>query len=67
MNTIILTGGGSQLYGLDRLMSDVIEIRTRVAKDPTMCVALGMGKILQHLDSLPDGIIDLSRLKRKKK
>ncbi len=65
-NGIILTGGGSQLYGLDKLMADVIEIRTRVAKEPTMCVALGTGKILQYLDSLPDGIIDLSRIKRKK-
>ena len=65
-NGIILTGGGSQLYGLDRLMADVIEIRTRVAKDPVMCVAMGTGKILQYLDNVPDGVIDLSRVKKKK-
>ncbi len=64
-NGIIMTGGGSLLYGLDRLMADVIEIRTRVAKDPVKCVALGTGKILQYLDNLPDGVIDLSKLKRK--
>lgn len=63
-NGIVLTGGGSLLYGLDRLMADVIEIKTRVAKEPMNCVALGTGKILQYLDRLPDGVIDLSRLKR---
>ncbi len=65
-NGIILTGGGSQLYGLDRLMSDVIEIRTRVAKEPIKCVALGTGKILKYLDKLPNGVVDLSRIKKKK-
>jgi len=64
-NGIVLTGGGSQLYGLDRLMSDVIEIRTRVAKDPVKCVALGTGKILQYLDHMPDGVIDLSKIRRR--
>ena len=64
-NGIILTGGGSQLYGLDRLMSDVIEIKARVAKDPVKCVAMGTGKILGYLDRLPEGVIDLSRVKRK--
>ena len=64
-NGITLTGGGSQLMGLDRLMSDVIEIRTRLAKDPVQCVALGTGKILQYLDRMPDGVIDLSKVKRK--
>lgn len=63
-NGIVLTGGGSLLYGLDRLMADVIEIKTRVAKDPIKCVALGTGKILQYLDRLPDGVIDLSQIKR---
>lgn len=63
-NGIILTGGGSLLYGLDRLMADVIEIRTRVAKDPIKCVAMGTGRILNYLDHLPDGVIDLSQLKR---
>ena len=64
-NGIVLTGGGSLLYGLDRLMADVIEIQTHVAKDPIQCVALGTGQILKYLDRLPDGVIDLSKIKRK--
>jgi len=63
-NGIILTGGGSLLYGLDRLMADVIEIKTRVAKDPIKCVAMGTGQILQYLDRMPDGVVDLSRIRR---
>ena len=65
-NGIVMTGGSSQLYGLDRLMADVIEIKTRVAKEPVMCVARGTGKILEYLDNVPDGVIDLSRVKKKK-
>ena len=65
-NGIIMTGGGSRLYGLDRLMADVIEIRTRVAKNPELCVAEGTGKILQYLDQLPEGVIDLSGVKKKR-
>ena len=64
-NGIVLTGGGSQLYGLDRLMADVIEIKARVAKEPTKCVALGTGRILQYLDNMPNGVVDLSRVKRR--
>ena len=64
-NGIVMTGGGSQLYGLDRLMADVIEIRTRVAKNPVQCVAMGTGRILEYLDQVPDSVIDLSGIKRK--
>ena len=64
-NGIVMTGGSSQLYGLDRLMADVIEIKTRVAKDPAKCVALGTGKILEYLDRVGEGVIDLSRIKQK--
>ncbi len=65
-NGLVMTGGGSQLYGLDRLIADVIEIKTRVAKDPAKCVAMGTGKILSYLDQVPDGVVDLSRMKSKR-
>ena len=61
---IVMTGGGSQLYGLDRLIEDVTGIKTRVAKDPVLCVALGTGEILKVLDDMPDNRIDLSRRRR---
>lgn len=62
---IVMTGGGSLLYGFDRLIEDVTGIRTRVSKNPIDCVALGTGKILKVLDNMPDGRIDLTRLHKK--
>ena len=62
---IVMTGGGSKLYGLDRLIEDVTGIKTRVAKDPVLCVALGTGKLLEMLDEMPGEKIDLSsRIKK---
>lgn len=62
---IIMTGGGSLLYGIDRLIEDVTGIRTRVAKNPIDCVALGTGRILKVINNMPEGVIDLSRIKQK--
>ncbi|MGM9682973.1 MAG: rod shape-determining protein [Eubacteriales bacterium] len=61
---IVMTGGGSLLFGLDRLIEDVTGIKTRVAKDPVMCVALGTGRSLRYLDNMPEGTVDLSRFRR---
>ncbi len=61
---IVMTGGGSLLYGLDRLIEDVTGIKTRVAKNPVDCVALGTGRVLKLLDDLPEGMIDLSRIRK---
>lgn len=49
-NGIVLTGGGSKLTGLDKLIEKTTGIRTRVAKDPISCVVLGTGKSLEDLE-----------------
>ena len=64
-NGIVLTGGGSMLYGIDKLIEDVTGIKTRVAKDPMLCVANGMSAVLTYLDEFSDQKIDLSKLKQK--
>ncbi len=60
-NGIVMTGGGSLLYGFDQLITRVTGIRTRVADDAVSCVAIGTGKSLDNLDMLREGTINLSR------
>ena len=43
---IVLTGGGSMLYGLDELIRRETQIPAALAEDPLSCVALGTGKAL---------------------
>ena len=64
---IVMTGGGSLLFGLDKLIEDVTGIKTRVAKDPADCVVNGTGKALEYLDKMPEGTVDLSRLGRRRR
>ena len=63
-NGIVMTGGGSLLYGFDQLVTQVTGIKTRVAKDAVSCVAIGTGKSLDNLDLLQEGAINISRDKR---
>ena len=49
-NGIVLTGGGSKLTGLDKLIEKTTGIKTYVANDPISCVALGTGKSLENLE-----------------
>lgn len=54
-NGITMTGGGSLLAGLDRLLADVTGIRATVADEPVSCVVRGMGKSLSRLGEDVDG------------
>ena len=63
-NGIVMTGGGSLLYGFDQLVTQVTGIKTRVAKDAVSCVAIGTGKSLDNLDLLQEGAINISHDKR---
>ena len=45
---IILTGGGSMLYGLDEIIRRETSIPTVIADDPMSCVAIGTGKALEY-------------------
>ena len=62
-NGIIMTGGGSLLFGLDRLIEYATGIKTRVADKAVSCVAIGTGKSLDQISSLPEGSINISRLR----
>lgn len=44
-NGIVLTGGGAEIYGLDRMMNKVFGISVTVADSPIDCVAKGLSRI----------------------
>ncbi len=46
---IVMTGGGSLLYGLDKLISEKTCINTIIAEDSVSCVAIGTGKYVEYV------------------
>ena len=49
---IYMTGGGSLVDGLDKLLQEQTGINVNVAEDAVSCVAIGTGKALDNLDML---------------
>jgi len=62
---IIMTGGGSMLYGLDRLIANVTGIKTRVAENAISCVAIGTGMALERYLKDPGKAISFTREKKR--
>ena len=51
---IVLTGGGSLLYGLEELIEERTGITTMTAEDPMTAVAIGTGKFVEFLSGKHD-------------
>ena len=49
---IVLTGGGSLLYGLEELIESKTGINTMTAEDPMTAVAIGTGRYLEVMDEM---------------
>ncbi len=60
-NGIIMSGGGSLIYGIDRLIERSTNIRTVVVDDAISCAAYGAGKMLLHLEDMQDGMMNFYR------
>ena len=60
-NGITLTGGGCQIWGMDRLLSERTGIQCSIADDPESCVALGCGKSLAWINHMQEGPINIAR------
>lgn len=60
-NGIIMSGGGSLIYGMDRLVENSTGIRTMLVDDPVTCASHGAGKMLPRLDNMQDGMMNFLR------
>ena len=60
-NGITLTGGGSQIWGMDALLMEHTGIQTTLADDPDSCVAYGCGKSLEWINHMQEGPINIAR------
>lgn len=63
-NGIVLSGGGSLIWGMDKLIEARTNIKTHQADDAASCVAYGTGKALEWLNDMQEGTINLFRRKQ---
>ena len=61
VNGIVMSGGGSMLYGIDQLVTERTGIAAHVVDDALSCTAYGAGRMLSRLNSMTEGMINLAR------
>lgn len=54
---MVMTGGGSLLRNIDKLMTKITGVPSYVAEDPHLCVAKGTGIALENLDDYIRSVI----------
>ena len=59
---IMLTGGGAQLDGIDRVIINETQMPVIIAENPLDCVAIGTGKALDSIDILKRTINNSKRM-----
>ena len=62
-NGITLTGGGSQIWGMDRLLTERTGILCTLADDADCCVAYGCGKSLAWINHMTEGPINIAKMR----
>jgi rod shape-determining protein MreB len=54
---MVMSGGGSQLRNIDRLLTQVTGVPCHVAERPLECVAVGTGRALEHFDFFKKSLV----------
>lgn len=54
---IIMTGGGSQLRNLDKMLTKVTGVPCQLADDPVLCVAKGTGIAIDNLEAFRKSVL----------
>lgn len=65
-NGVTLTGGCSQIWGFDRLLSEVTGMPVSVADDADSCVAYGCGRAIRWIRQMSEGTANIARKKAMK-
>ncbi len=63
-NGIILTGGSGQIWGMDHLIAERMNMNCTLADDSDFCVAYGCGKSLQWMNHMTEGPININRRRK---
>ncbi len=63
-NGIVMSGGGSMLFGMDKLLTERTGIPAHVVDDALSCTAYGAGRMLSRINSMSEGMINLARRKQ---
>ncbi|MCS6789281.1 MAG: rod shape-determining protein [Patescibacteria group bacterium] len=57
---IFLCGGGALLRGLDEVIQKEIGIESKIVNEPLMCVARGLGKVIDEFENYKNILTDFS-------
>ena len=60
-NGITLTGGGSQIWGMDKLLTERTGVVCTVADDADSCVVYGCGKSLNWINHMKEGPVNYAK------
>lgn len=61
---IVLTGGGSLVYGLDKLLQEKTGINVIIADEAISCVAMGTGEALNNIEAIEQSAMAESKYRR---
>lgn len=65
-NGIVLTGGGSQIWGMNLLLEEATKMPCILAENADSCVAYGCGKSLRWVRQMQEGPINIARKRQLK-